>query len=445
MPSPPTIVDAGITITTGTTRGFLLSAAFNAKAGDLVYVINFTRGEGHVTSISAASNITLGSFTKRGDSSAVDPWGDGSLVEIWWGRVTADVSGGNSSIDITIDTSLPFQTAMLVIRGAPSSGDPFDPQADLPKFVTGDTIAIDTENAVDLLIAAGFNADVGNAPLYADQIYRGIRSIGGKSTGKFHFEAAVDESTSDWGVGVGNASALLDNFAGANNDSIGYFASGNVWLNNSAVGSAGSFSDGSIIEVELDADGQTIQFRPNNAASWSSFSIAALGAGPYYIFWSSVADQDAVTLNTGADAFDGALSSGYSAWGASDSWNAADKSDGVTLSGGDLSAILVWDWSAVARNGWFNTAGTTISARTVTSEQSGTAATMLGAGGGEAAALMLADAIMAAPPVEVTVNQTIPAFRQTARGGVVTANERAEIERLTGRILLVEIDVYQEN
>lgn len=149
--------------------------------------------------------------------------------------------------------------------------------------------------------------------------YRGVRSVGSRTTGKYHFEIEADAGSTGsahYAIGIANASADLNNYAGSSAHSIGWFGSGSVWHNASSVGTPGGFANGDILEIEVDLDNDTIKFRNNNSEAWSAdFDISGI-SGPKFIFWeSNQLNHKIINLNTGSVAFDGAMSSGFSPWG----------------------------------------------------------------------------------------------------------------------------------
>lgn len=174
----------------------------------------------------------------------------------------------------------------------------------------------DTWNPADKLDVTLSNADL-TATIAAGAGYRGARSIGGRTTGKLHFECTVNNQGANFGFGLANTSAPLNSYIGSDNNSIGFYPSGNIWRGNAIVGTVGgTFGNGAILEVEVDLDADTARFRRSSGTSWSSdISIVALGAGALHVFWTTDQTGEQITLNTGGTAFDGALSSGYSAWG----------------------------------------------------------------------------------------------------------------------------------
>lgn len=96
-------------------------------------------------------------------------------------------------------------------------------------------------------------------------------------------------------------------------------------------------------------------------------------------------------------------------------------------------------WDDVLTVNWFQQASQTINSLDVTSVQTDLVGTQAGA---EPAVQILADAIMEAPPIEITVAQTIPAFGQTARLEIAQTEDIA-VAAPIGRIILVEFDVWQ--
>lgn len=162
--------------------------------------------------------------------------------------------------------------------------------------------------------------------------YQGVRSVGSKTTGKFHAEIPISVMTAgDFCVGIATSTQSLTNYLGQG-AAVGYFNYASVYasavrLANTPVG----YVTGDIVQIELDADAATVQFRVGATGTWSGLYTIP-GSAPYYLMFSSQNSGGIVGLNAGNSTFNGAMSVGYSAWNAAgDVWNHSDKSASISL------------------------------------------------------------------------------------------------------------------
>lgn len=162
--------------------------------------------------------------------------------------------------------------------------------------------------------------------------YQGVRSVGSKTTGKFHAEIPISVMTGgDFCVGIATSTQSLTNYLGQG-AAVGYFNYNSIFANAVHIASAvNTYTTGDIVQIELDADAATVQFRIGAAGTWSGpYTIP--GTAPYYLMFSSQNSGGVVGLNAGDSPFIGAMSVGYSAWNASgEVWNHSDKSASISL------------------------------------------------------------------------------------------------------------------
>jgi hypothetical protein len=85
-----------------------------------------------------------------------------------------------------------------------------------------------------------------------------VLSVASHSTGKFYFEATADSVNSGCGIGVGDASANVASFMGADAHSAGWLANSTVWYNNGIVTSYGTWTTGDRLAAALDADAKKL-------------------------------------------------------------------------------------------------------------------------------------------------------------------------------------------
>ena len=157
------------------------------------------------------------------------------------------------------------------------------------------------------------------------------RATKSRSTGKFYFEATV--SSGDLGVGLGNASASLGNYVGADGNGVFIYAhptiGGGVFISGGGIGAwtSGTISSGDVIQVAVDLDAKRLWAKRTTDANWNASASAnpATGVGGYDIsgpaaggaLTPAVSIQSTgstVTANFGASAFSGTRPSGYLDW-----------------------------------------------------------------------------------------------------------------------------------
>jgi hypothetical protein len=104
------------------------------------------------------------------------------------------------------------------------------------------------------------------------------RATAAKTTGKWYFEALAANGTNalnNLGVGVANASAVLNAFMGTN--SVGYYSSGFVGAPSGGGVINNPFTVADVIGVAIDADNGKIFFALNN--TWQNSSNPATNTG----------------------------------------------------------------------------------------------------------------------------------------------------------------------
>lgn len=142
-----------------------------------------------------------------------------------------------------------------------------------------------------------------------------------KVTGKWYYEATLVEfgsANDEIGIGIGSYRTALNNYpGGATNALIYYWNDRVLYGNGNQIGAPGTFTEGDVIGVELDADTRTVKFRKNGGA-WSSYTNLSAGIDPLMplIYINRLGGQ--VTINTGQDPWHTAPESDYLPWTVND-------------------------------------------------------------------------------------------------------------------------------
>ncbi len=155
------------------------------------------------------------------------------------------------------------------------------------------------------------------------------------NSGKWYFEIAITSGGTQVSVGLVNES--FTNFsahslgAGVNpSNSIGYYqTTGSIYLNNSIVATAATFTTGDVVEVVFDRPNQLVWFRRNRSGvkqNWNGngsadpatgvggISISALGTGYIHPAAGVQSTSDTVTSNFSAAQFADTPPTGFSAF-----------------------------------------------------------------------------------------------------------------------------------
>jgi len=157
--------------------------------------------------------------------------------------------------------------------------------------------------------------------------YQGVRATSGATTGKKYFELLCDilVSSTNWTLGISNASQALDNFVGSTNNSFGWAGDGSVYRNGAVVTTIQTFGDNSVLCVAVDLDAELIWFR-TNGGNWNNSATAnpatgtegrdysAIAAGPYFPTVSMHRSNEVAIANFGATAYAQTAPSGFGNW-----------------------------------------------------------------------------------------------------------------------------------
>jgi hypothetical protein len=156
-----------------------------------------------------------------------------------------------------------------------------------------------------------------------------VRTVAGKSSGKYYCEFSSLVVGGNLFIGAANSSLVVESggFAGQAADSFGYYSVlGDVFLNSGSIGTVATYTTGSLIDMALDLDNARVWFRKNNgnwnnngsanpATNTGGFDISGLDAGPYFVIWTCGAFGDTITANFGATAFAHTPPSGFGNFG----------------------------------------------------------------------------------------------------------------------------------
>lgn len=169
-----------------------------------------------------------------------------------------------------------------------------------------------------------------------------VRGLTNRSAASDHryFEISTADSVDKKSLmGIGNSSASLSWYPGYDSNGRGYYCFDGTKYN---AGSS-AYATTVVVGVDVDFDAGEIRFIRGGVNIGTAYT--GMASGTYYIMWGSFTSTGSHigTLNAGGSAFAyEAYRSSVSAtaWGASETWNSADKDSDVALSGGDLVATV---------------------------------------------------------------------------------------------------------
>ena len=198
------------------------------------------------------------------------------------------------------------------------------------------------------------------AQAISGNVWKGGRATKSRATGKLYFEATI--GSGDLGVGLGNASANLANYIGADANGVFLYADPTygrgVFIAGNSIGSwtSGTIAAGDVVQVAVDLDAKRLWAKRASDTTWNTSATAspATGTGGYDISGPaasalfpavSIANVGpTVTGNFGASAFAAAPPRGFAPWdlAAPPAGNHAPVgvNDNVELPPGVASAIM---------------------------------------------------------------------------------------------------------
>lgn len=191
------------------------------------------------------------------------------------------------------------------------------------------TGTIDTALASFGSVYATWNVDDKDADIVLSNAYKtatwtpgtgfnSLRSTLGRSSGHYYCEVTLTfpGGGGDIIVGLGNASALLNNYVGQNANSWGYLASsGRKYNNGTDLAYGATYASGAVIGMDYDASTGTLVFYKNGVSQGNAYTGLSGTLYPMYANVATVAGNYVGVLNAGGSAFTGSLPSGSSAWG----------------------------------------------------------------------------------------------------------------------------------
>jgi hypothetical protein len=164
--------------------------------------------------------------------------------------------------------------------------------------------------------------------------WQSVRNTLSHSSGKWYFEFSCAATTpfAEWMIiGIGNASASMNNWVGVDANGWSWFNNnGHVQNNNTTVLSGDTWpaASGTAHSVAVDLTNNALWFYEPSQARWNASGTAnpatntggiSISAGTYFATYSGStgggAGSTAITLNVGATSFARTPPSGFSAWG----------------------------------------------------------------------------------------------------------------------------------
>lgn len=139
----------------------------------------------------------------------------------------------------------------------------------------------------------------------------GVRTMAGIADGtKITFKVTIQGSTSEQGIGLGNTSADLNSYSGADANGLVYFGhTGSIYYNGSEVQTLATFAAGDVIIGEVDRVADTIRFKKNGTYVGAAYGIGALGTGTLYPIANQYRSTGQQTWDFGQTEF--AITSGF--------------------------------------------------------------------------------------------------------------------------------------
>jgi hypothetical protein len=181
-----------------------------------------------------------------------------------------------------------------------SGSSPGSPTGDPPAWIGPTWSPTDHREFVTI---SGANNQVATRNSAFGGNYASGRSDMAQTTGSRDVSITVTQMNgADMQLGVGNGAADLGQYAGSDNNSLGFRSGGDALLNGGFVGMTGTstFGTGDVIGMRIDLDANTVAVNKNGGAWSSTASIVALrpASDPIFLMY-SLKDtlNDAVTLN----------------------------------------------------------------------------------------------------------------------------------------------------
>jgi glucose/arabinose dehydrogenase len=170
----------------------------------------------------------------------------------------------------------------------------------------------------------------------ATSVTQSVRSTTSKSSGKVYFEITASTITTNFAIGVANASFALNSSGGIGVDlnAVGYYPVSppqGIYINEvELVQAVNSDSSGSVIACAVDFTAHLIWFNStrmlsdgftwndsttaNPATGTGGISIATLNPGPYFVTFNTMDSGSVAIANFGTTAFLRTVPSGFTGW-----------------------------------------------------------------------------------------------------------------------------------
>lgn len=153
-----------------------------------------------------------------------------------------------------------------------------------------------------------------------------VRANVGATTGKKYFEVTVNVKAGNVAVGIAAGNATLNTYIGSDNNSISFFSTNPVLLNNATILTFSSYSVANVVCVAADLDANKIWFRIdggnwNNDIIGNQNPVGAVGGlsfavltGFRYPAINHNTTSDKMTANFGASAYAQTPPVGFGNW-----------------------------------------------------------------------------------------------------------------------------------
>lgn len=210
------------------------------------------------------------------------------------------------------------------------------------KFVGGKGLRIDSEWYIECthiwdLDTAGTNVSVDSSDnsivTATGSTNNGVKTSFGFSTGKYYMEFMIVEKGTI-AIGICNENETLTSNSLSSRNQIIFYYNGNVFPSNMAGGLSG-FSNGSVLQIKIDADNKTMAFGLNGTWSSNTFTLTGNEFFPVVRNFGS-SDSTTVQANFGQENFAYDIPEGYIGYLASSSaptmiWDASTANTNVVI------------------------------------------------------------------------------------------------------------------
>jgi len=252
-----------------------------------------------------------------------DPASVGEIVDAYLGEIMLEAA----SADTIVDASIPATYTDAIVETMTAADTQDATVVGLPT-----TVAWDPATVTAVTLSGGNLVATNTGTTSADQGAK-VASAGGKSSGKYYFEATFTLKNNVGANGGLGISTFASTYTGMGNNattgSMLFWQSGNAYTNGSPAGvTITALIQGQVMCLAVDLDNRKIWFRNGAAGNWNQSGTAnpATNTGgitipsgtmvPIVVFGSSggVAGN-VITANFGATTFTGTAPSGFtSGW-----------------------------------------------------------------------------------------------------------------------------------